>query len=89
MGRSISLSNGCAARQIQLFGGSYVRLQIHDRHFFEKGDSELLLEEINWRQKAFRRGKDRRSSVKSNEKNHEKDHEKDHHPSVKIIPATK
>ena len=47
--------------------------------FFEKGDSELLLEEINWRQKAFRRGKDRRSSAKSNEK----------HPSVKIIPATK
>ena len=47
--------------------------------FFEKGDSELLLEEINWRQKAFRRGKDRRSSGKTVEK----------HPSVKIIPATK
>ena len=73
--------NGCAARQIQLFGGSYVRLQIHDGHFFEKGDSELLLEEINWRQKAFRRGKDRRSSGKTGEKGH--------HPSVKIVPATK
>ena len=53
--------------------------------FLEKGDSELLLEEINWRQKASRRGKNRRSDAKSNEKNHEKDH----HPSVKIIPATK
>jgi hypothetical protein len=71
--------NGCAARQIQLFGGSYVRLQIHDRHFFEKGDSELFLEEINKRQKVSHRGKDRRSSVMTGEK----------HPSVKIIPATK
>ena len=53
--------------------------------FFEKGDPKLLVEEINRRQKASRRGKNRRSSVKSNEKNHEKDH----HPSVKIIPALK
>ena len=57
--------------------------------FFEKGDPKLLVEEINRRQKASRRGKNRRSSAKSNEKNHEKNHEKDHHPSVKIIPATK
>ena len=57
--------------------------------FFEKGDSELLLEEINWRQKASRRGKNRRSDAKSNEKNHEKNRKEDHHPSVKIIPATK
>ena len=57
--------------------------------FFEKGDTELLLEEIYRRQKVSHRGKDRRSSAKSNEKNHEKNHEKDHHPSVKIIPATK
>ncbi len=49
--------------------------------FFEKGDSELFLEEIHRRQKASRRGKGRRSSVKN--------HEKGHHPSVKIIPATK
>ena len=47
--------------------------------FFEKGDSELLLEEINWRQKVSHRGKDRRSSGKTGE----------NHPSVKIIPATK
>ena len=47
--------------------------------FLEKGDSESFLEEINRRQKASRRGKNRRSSAKSNEK----------HPSVKIIPATK
>ena len=53
--------------------------------FFEKGDPKLLVEELNRRQKASRRGKNRRSSAKSNEKNHEKDH----HPSVKIIPATK
>ena len=53
--------------------------------FFEKGDPKLLVEEPNRRQKASRRGKNRRSSAKSNEKNHEKDH----HPSVKIIPATK
>ena len=49
--------------------------------FFEKGDTELFLEEIHRRQKASRRGKGRRSSVKN--------HEKGHHPSVKIIPATK
>ena len=49
--------------------------------FFEKGDSELLREEIYRRQKASRPGKGRRSSVKN--------HEKNHHPSVKIIPATK
>ena len=49
--------------------------------FFEKGDTELFLEEINRRQKASRRGKGRCSSVKN--------HEKGHHPSVKIIPATK
>ena len=53
--------------------------------FFEKGDTELFLEEIRRRQKESLRGKGRRSSVKSNEKNHEKDH----HPSVKIIPASK
>ena len=53
--------------------------------FIEKGDPKLLLDEINRRQKASRRGKNRRSSAKSNEKNHEKDP----HPSVKIIPATK
>ena len=47
--------------------------------FFEKGDPKLLVEEINRRQKASRRGKNRRSDAKSNEK----------HPSVKIIPATK
>ena len=47
--------------------------------FFEKGDPKLLVEEINRRQKASRRGKNRRTSAKSNEK----------HPSVKIIPATK
>jgi len=47
--------------------------------FLEKGDTELLREEINRRQKASRRGKGRRSSVKTGEKN----------PSVKIIPATK
>ena len=49
--------------------------------FFEKGDSELFLEEIHRRQKASHRGKDRRSSAKICEKGH--------HPSVKIIPATK
>ena len=47
--------------------------------FFEKGDPQLLLDEINRRQKASRRGKNRRSSVMTGEK----------HPSVKIIPATK
>ena len=47
--------------------------------FFEKGDPKLLVEELNRRQKASRRGKNRRSSAKSNEK----------HPFVKIIPATK
>jgi hypothetical protein len=47
--------------------------------FFEKGDTELFLEEINRRRKASRRGKNRRSSAKTGEK----------HPSVKIIPATK
>ena len=47
--------------------------------FLEKGDPKLLVEEINRRQKASRRGKNRRTSAKSNEK----------HPSVKIIPATK
>ena len=57
--------------------------------FFEKGDPKLLVEELNRRQKASRRGKGSRSAAKSNEKNHEKNHEKDHHPSVKIIPATK
>jgi hypothetical protein len=49
--------------------------------FLKKGDLKLLLDEINWRQKASRPGKGRRSSVKN--------HEKNHHPSVKIIPATK
>jgi hypothetical protein len=49
--------------------------------FFEKGDSELFLEEIHGRRKASHRGKGRRSSVKNGEKGH--------HPSVKIIPATK
>jgi hypothetical protein len=49
--------------------------------FLEKGDPKLLLDEINRRQKASRRGKGRRSSVKTGEKGH--------HPSVKIIPATK
>ena len=53
--------------------------------FFEKGDPKLLVEELNRRQKASRRGKNRRSDAKINEKNHEKDH----HPSVKIIHATK
>ena len=48
---------------------------------FEKGDSELFLEELNRRQKVSHRGKDRRSSGKTGEKGH--------HPSVKIIPATK
>ena len=47
--------------------------------FFEKGDPKLLVEELNRRQKASRRGKNRRSSAKTGEK----------HPSVKIIPATK
>ncbi len=47
--------------------------------FLEKGDPKLLLDEINRRQKASRRGKNRRSSVMTGEK----------HPSVKIIPATK
>ena len=47
--------------------------------FFEKGDPKLLVEELNRRQKASRRGKNRRSSVMTGEK----------HPSVKIIPATK
>ena len=47
--------------------------------FFEKGDTELFLEEIHRRQKASRREKGRRSSVMTGEK----------HPSVKIIPATK
>ena len=47
--------------------------------FFEKGDPKLLVEELNRRQKASRRGKNRRSSAKAGEK----------HPSVKIIPATK
>ncbi|MBQ3372261.1 MAG: hypothetical protein IJG40_03890 [Oscillospiraceae bacterium] len=49
--------------------------------FLEIGDPKLLLDEIHRRQKASRRGKGRRSSVKN--------HEKGHHPSVKIIPATK
>ena len=57
--------------------------------FLEKGDPKLLLDEINRRQKASRRGKGRRSSAKSNEKNHEKNRKEDHHPSVKIISATK
>ena len=57
--------------------------------FFEKGDTELFLEEIRRRQKESLRGKGRRSSVKSNEKNHEKNRKEDHHPSVKIIPASK
>ena len=47
--------------------------------FFEKGDPKLLLDEINRRQKASRRGKGPLSAAKSNEK----------HPSVKIISATK
>ena len=47
--------------------------------FFEKGVPQLLLDEINRRQKASRRGKGRRSAAKTGEKN----------PSVKIIPATK
>ena len=47
--------------------------------FLEKGDPKLLLDEINRRQKASRRGKGRRSAAKTGEK----------HPSVKIIPATK
>jgi hypothetical protein len=47
--------------------------------FFEKGDTELFLEEINRRRKASHRGKGRRSAAKTGEKN----------PSVKIIPATK
>ena len=47
--------------------------------FLEIGDPELLLDEINRRQKASRRGKGRRSAAKTGEKN----------PSVKIIPATK
>ncbi len=47
--------------------------------FLEKGDPKLLLDENNRRQKASRRGKNRRSSGKTGEK----------HPSVKIIPATK
>ena len=46
--------------------------------FFEKGDTELFLEEIHRRRKASHRVKGRRSSVKTGEKN----------PSVKIIPAT-
>ena len=45
--------------------------------FFEKGDTELFLEEFHRRRKASHRGKGRRSSGK------------DLHPSVKIIPATK
>ncbi len=49
--------------------------------FFEKGDTELFLEEIHRRRKASHRGQGRRSSVKNGEKGH--------HPSVKIIPATK
>ena len=47
--------------------------------FFEKGDPKLLLDEINRRQKASRRGKGRRATVMTGEK----------HPTVKIIPATK
>ena len=47
--------------------------------FFEKGDPQLLFDEINRRQKASRREKGRRSSVMTGEK----------HPSVKIISATK
>ena len=47
--------------------------------FFEKGDPKLMVEEINRRQKASHRGKNRRSSVKTGEK----------HPSVKIVSATK
>ena len=47
--------------------------------FFEKGDTELFLEEIHRRRKASHRGKGRRSSVKTVENN----------PSVKIIPAKK
>ena len=49
--------------------------------FFEKGDPKLLVEELNRRQKASRRGKGSRSSVTNRKE--------DHHPSVKIIPATK
>ena len=49
--------------------------------FFEKGDTESFLDEINRRQKGSRRGKSSRSSAKTGEKGH--------HPSVKIIPATK
>ena len=49
--------------------------------FFEKGDPNLLLDEINRRQKVSHRGKDRRSSGKTGEKGH--------HPSVKIVLATK
>jgi hypothetical protein len=49
--------------------------------FFEKGDTELFLEEIHRRRKASHRVKGRRSAAKTGEK--------DHHPSVKIIPATK
>jgi hypothetical protein len=49
--------------------------------FLEKGDPKLLLDEINRRQKASRRGKGRRSAAKTGEKGH--------HPSVKIIPVTK
>ena len=47
--------------------------------FFEKGDTELFLEEIHRRRKASHRGKGRRSAAKTGEKN----------PSVKIIPSTK
>ena len=49
--------------------------------FFEKGDTELFLEEIHRRRKASHRVKGRRTSAKTGEKGH--------HPSVKIIPATK
>ena len=49
--------------------------------FLEIGEPKLLLDEINRRQKASRRGKGRRSAAKTGEKGH--------HPSVKIIPVTK
>ena len=48
---------------------------------FEKGDSELFLEEIHRRQKVSHRGKGCHFSGKICEKGHR--------PSVKIIPATK
>ena len=48
---------------------------------YKKADTKSFLDEIDRRQKASRRGKNRRSSAKTGEKGH--------HPSVKIIPATK